>query len=109
MERQPAFKALLLRLDNFKLTKGKYMPFTIESEGSRQGVVDFVKAQKELGPDGKTPAADQTQIETAKTLIQAELATLDTKYNGVRVNCQGQTAPSARQISLIITGRQFHL
>ena len=83
--------------------------FTIESEGSKQGVIDFVKAQKELGADGKTPAADQTQIETAKALVLSELNALDVKFNGARVSCQGQSTAAARQINLTITGRQLHL
>lgn len=100
----------MLRLGNRSLKrKEQIMPFNIESEGSIAGVSNFIKAAKELQPDGKTPAEDQTQIETAKTLSLAELVLLDPKFTGARVSCTGQCNANSRQINLTIIGKQLHL
>jgi hypothetical protein len=85
------------------------MPFNIVSEGSIKGVEAFVKASQELGPDGKSTAPDQTQIETAKVLVLAELVLLDPKFTGARVTCSGECNPTSRQINLTIIGKQLHL
>lgn len=80
------------------------MPFQISAHGSREGVLRHVKEAK-AEPEG----SDQTQIESVKALILSEINSLQSDFNGVRVEASGNATPGNRTLSMQVVGTKLHL
>ena len=81
------------------------MAFQISGHGSREGVIKNCIEPAKAGPGEK---ADQTQIESVKKLLIAEIEAMPAEFNGVRVEAQGD-ASHARTISITIIPQKLHL
>ena len=85
------------------------MAFSISKLGSRSAVIAALASEVALGPDGKTPAEDQAQIEAAKAFATAEINALPTDVNGVHVTLEGQAHAGGRTFTLTIVPKKMVL
>lgn len=85
------------------------MAFTISRRGSRSAVIKVIQAEKEMAPDGKKPADDQTQIEAAKAFAISEINALPEEFNGVQVTMEGHAHEGGRTANVNVIPQKLDL
>jgi hypothetical protein len=80
------------------------MAIQINSSGSRDGVLKFLGDYSV--PDNSPEAA---QLPAVKAFIVSEIGSLDSKFNGCHVVCQGTVEPGLRQVNVSVIGQTLHL
>jgi hypothetical protein len=83
------------------------MAFTISKQGRRAGVAAAIASEKLL-PES-ADKSQVAQVEAVKALIASEISALDPKFNGVRVNAQGDAHAGGRTLQVTIQPMELHL
>jgi hypothetical protein len=81
--------------------------FTINSNGTREGVAKVVSAATAAG---EKPTPEQVaQVEAAKAFILAGIKALPEKFNGCRVTATGEAHPGGQTCNVTIIPLELHL
>lgn len=84
------------------------MAFAIREHGSRQKLIEYVKALKETGADGKE-LKDQSQINAAKDGAISELGALAEDFNGALVIIEGHNNGVSRSFTVQVIGQKLKI
>jgi hypothetical protein len=85
------------------------MPIQYREEGARAALAKHLQDLVELAADGKTPAKDQTQCNTAKAAALAELNALPTEFTGAVVIIEAQAHAGGRQLNVQVVPKKLRL
>jgi hypothetical protein len=85
------------------------MALQYHEEGARAALIKHLQELKELAPDGKTPAKDQAQCETAKAAAISEINALPPEFPGAVVIIEAIAHAGGRQLSVQVIPKKLRL
>ena len=86
-----------------------HMGFQYREQGARAAVIKHLQEFKELQPDGKTPAKDQTQCDAVKAFAISEINALPTEFTGVLVQIDATVNGPGRIVNVTVMGQKLRL